>query len=62
MSALSTQIDPNDLRELKAEIRGLLKNNFNNLITLLEKYESDVMPDTYPAYGVSVFEFNENEE
>ena len=62
MSALSTQISPNDLDDLKSEIRELLKTNSKSIIKLLEKYESDVTPDTYPAYGVSVFEFNENEK
>ncbi len=61
MSALSTQINPKDIVSLKAEIRSVLQTNSKNIIKLLEKYESNVKPDTYPAYGVSVFEFNDNE-
>lgn len=62
MSALSTQISPKELNFVKKEMRLLLKDNYNNLIDLLEKYESDVKPGTYPAYGVSVFEFIDEEE
>ncbi len=61
MSTVSTQIPPENIKKLKREIRLQLRDNFNNLIELLEKHESDVKPDTYPAYGVSVFEFNDND-
>lgn len=62
MSAMSTQIAPDDIGIAKLEMRKLLKSNSKNVINLLEKYESDVKPDTYPAYGASVFEFNDNED
>ncbi|MBL4661576.1 MAG: hypothetical protein JKY19_14550 [Alcanivoracaceae bacterium] len=62
MSSFSTQIGPADIKELKPKMKTLLKKSSNDIIDLLEKYESDVKPDTYPSYGVSVFEFNDNED
>jgi len=38
-----------------------LRKYFNKAIDLLEKYEVNVTPNTYPAYGVSFLEFNDNE-
>jgi len=62
MSSLSTQIKPADINKIKPEMKALLKYSSDEMVNLLERYESDVEPDTYPAYGVSVFEFNDNEE
>lgn len=62
MSAYSTQVSPADINQLKAEIKILLRHHCDEIINLLEEYESDVQPGTYPEYGISVFEFNDNKE
>lgn len=62
MSAYSTQISPEKIEDIKPELRKLLRRQFDEVINLLEQNESDVQPGTYPPYGVSVFEFNDNKE
>lgn len=62
MSAYSTQIPPENLNEIKKEVKKELRKYFKNTLQLLDKHEADVKPDTYPAYGVSFLEFNDDEE
>ncbi len=62
MSAYSTQVPPVEIPQLKAETKILLRRHCDEIINLLEKHESNVQPGTYPAYGVSVFEFNDTME
>ncbi len=59
MSAISTQIPPENIEAVKAEIKSELRIYFNNIIEILEKHEKNVKPDTYPAYGVTLLEFND---
>ncbi len=61
MSAYSTQIPPENIKEAKQEIKQELRKIFNNTLKVLDKHEADVKPDTYPAYGVSFLEFNDDE-
>ncbi|MCF6319850.1 MAG: hypothetical protein L3J83_11350, partial [Proteobacteria bacterium] len=58
----STQIPPENIKEIKEELKIELRRYLKNTIELLEKHEANVSPDTYPAYGVSFLEFNDNEE
>jgi hypothetical protein len=62
MSAYSTQIPPENIKIIKQEIKKELRKYFNNTLKVLDKHEADVEPDTYPAYGVSFLEFNDDEE
>ena len=62
MSAISTQIPPENMKAIKKEVKDELRKYFNNTIELLEKYEVNVKPDSYPAFGVTFLEFNDNNE
>ncbi|MCF6319860.1 MAG: hypothetical protein L3J83_11400 [Proteobacteria bacterium] len=61
MFAYSTQVPPENIKEVKQEIKQELKKFLNNTLKVLDKHEADVEPDTYPAYGVSFLEFNDDE-
>ena len=62
MTAFSTQIAPDNIQNVKYEILELLRKHNIMVTDVLEKYESDVKPGSYPAYGVSILEFNDNTE
>lgn len=61
MSAMSTQVSPENIKLLKKDVKVELRKYFSSTIELLEKYEDDVEPNTFPAYGISFLEFNDDE-
>lgn len=62
MTAFSTQIPPQNIKNVKVEIKEELRLANKKAIEILEKYEEKVEPETYEPYGVSFLEFNDNEE
>jgi DNA polymerase III alpha subunit len=61
MTTLSTQIPPENIKGVKKEIKAELRKYRGKTVEILERHEASVMPNTYPAYGVSFLEFNDNE-
>ncbi len=61
VTAYSTQIPPENISKIKKEIKENLRKFRAETIMVLEKHEDNTKPDTYPAYGVSFLEFNDDE-
>ena len=61
MTSLSTQIPPENIEFVKREMKEELRIYRHRTMEILEKHEANVIPDTYPAYGVSFLEFNDDE-
>jgi hypothetical protein len=54
----SSQIPPSKQNDLHAEMYAIIRDViWPMLLELIEKYESDVDPGTFPDCGVSAFEF-----
>jgi hypothetical protein len=62
MSVFSTRIAPENLDDAKREMLLLLRDYKKDIGNILVKYESLVKSGEYPAYGVSILEFNDRNE
>jgi len=62
MKAYSTQTHPKNHSFVKTKIREILTIASKKTREILEKYEDDVPFNTYPAFGASLFIFDEIDE
>jgi hypothetical protein len=53
----STQINPNNFKEIKEECTEILSQAKNNVEKIILQYEENVPADTYPTFGASLFIF-----
>ncbi len=53
----STQINPNNFKEIRDECTDILSEAKDKVETILLQYEENVPADTYPAFGASFFLF-----
>jgi hypothetical protein len=60
-SIYSTQIPPENHTELHSKLEKMFYRYYDEIETTLIHYETDVEVNTYPEYGVSLFEYKTEE-